>query len=570
MIVLLAVAVHGPLLLMQLPTASYDAWTHLVFAQQYAQHWFNAWNPKWFGGFSQTTYPPLTHQWIALFSHVVGLTWAYMLVQLIAILLLPVGMYRFARLWVDERSAGFAALGTVFLGSLAMLAYQSGQINTTLAAALALNALPYAYRFMRAGSIGSLLKGSLLMIAAACAHHVTAIFGLPLFAIPVFALAFYDHSDGEDPSSAGVISRAVTIAILTIVGIGIALLPYWISVVQNPITQQPIPHGSRDNYLINTFSGLNFWVIPMGALIIAIPFVIWKGWVEARLRPLMLAFYVTLLIGLGGTTPVAHLLLQRYFYILTFERYTFWATLLALPITGYLAAWLVERFRAKAVISLWVLAVLTFSTAVSWMIFHPIGGSEIDVSPIVNFLNRDDHAKFRYLTLGFGNQFSEITTKTVANSIDGDYNSARLLPEMTAYGAGKLDTAKYYGTGGMESLRAILKHANQYGIKYIFVRDRYYEPLLAFAGWRPSETYDDGVITLWTKEDVQPARPIDSGFMPTTFQNIIWGTLPMLSSLLALFLVLVWPERRSLTTTVEFPGRAVPADVEPVVLREAK
>ena len=44
-------------------------------------HWFNPWNAKWFGGFSQTTYPPFTHQWIALFSHIMGLKMAYMFVQ---------------------------------------------------------------------------------------------------------------------------------------------------------------------------------------------------------------------------------------------------------------------------------------------------------------------------------------------------------------------------------------------------------------------------------------------------------------------------------------------------------
>src|ERR1700679_1090375 len=116
-IILLALAIHGPLLIMELPaTTSYDANLHIFFASHYAQHWFNPWNQKWFGGFSQTTYPPLTHQWIALFSHLMGLKMAYMFVQLLAILLLPIGMYRYAELWVDEVSASYAALGSVFLG----------------------------------------------------------------------------------------------------------------------------------------------------------------------------------------------------------------------------------------------------------------------------------------------------------------------------------------------------------------------------------------------------------------------------------------------------------------------
>jgi hypothetical protein len=189
------------------------------------------------------------------------------------------------------------------------------------------------------------------------------------------------------------------------------------------------------------------------------------------------------------------------------------------------------------------------------------------VDQVIAFLNRDDHAKFRYITLGFGAKFAMVSTYAKAGSVDGDYNSARLLPEMTAYGAGQLYNAKYYGLSGMESLRAVLKHANQYGLKYVFVRDRYYEPLLAFAGWRQEETYDNGNVTLWAKEDVPPAKRLEFvGFMPTETQGLMWGILPVASSLFALFLVLLVPERRRMGTTLEFPA---PAEAEAVVLREA-
>src|SRR5580658_5939406 len=146
-IVLLALAIHGPLLLMQLPAGSFDANFHMFFASHYAHHWFNPWNEKWFGGFSQTTYPPLTHQWIALLSNVVGLKMGYMLVQMIAVLLLPVGVFRFARIWIEDRAASYAALGSIFLGALAFLVYQAGQLATVASAALYLNALPYFYEW---------------------------------------------------------------------------------------------------------------------------------------------------------------------------------------------------------------------------------------------------------------------------------------------------------------------------------------------------------------------------------------------------------------------------------------
>ena len=572
-IVLLALAVHGPLLLMQLPASSYDANTHMFFASHYASHWFNPWNEKWYGGFSQTTYPPLVHQWIALFSHILGMQLAYMFVQLIAVLLLPVGVFRYAQLWVDDRAASYAAIGSVFLGSLALLVYQSGQLPTTAAAALTLNALPYFYRWSRDGRFISLLKGVAITVAAAAVHHVTLVFGMALFAWPVLWLAAGDARREDRRSGSAATLRAVMFALLVAVGIIIVLFPL-LRAPQAAGSQVPIPHGSRDNYILNPGSGLNFWIIPYGFLILALPFVFVRGTAMKRLRPLFFGWFLTLLIGLGATTPVAPVLLGSipkaligidFFNILTYERFTFWGTLMTLPIVGLLAAELVERWKRPAVAGLWTAAVLTCAMAVAWTYYRPITNSPFKVDQVETFLNNDQHSKFRYLTLGFGNQFARVSREVNAASIDGDYNTARLLPELTSSGAGQLYNAKYFGTAGMEALRAMLKHANQYGLKYIFVRDRYYEPLLAFAGWRQAEVYDNGNVTLWVKDDVPPAHKIDFGVTVPAWQGIMWGILPVGVSLLALFLVIALPERRRLAETVEFPSAAASA----VSLREA-
>src|SRR5579863_7662820 len=221
-IVLVALAVHGPLLLMQLPAGSFDTNFHIFLASHYAHHWFNPWNEKWFAGFSQTTYPPLTHQWIALVSNVAGLKMAYMLVQLVAVLLLPVGVFRFARIWVEERAACYAALGSIFLGALAFLVYQAGQLATIASAALYLNALPYFYEWMTEGSGKALIKGLAVSLAAAAAHHVTLIFGTVLFAGPVLWVACLDAIDGRARGSLGaVLGRAILFAGLVVAGVGV-------------------------------------------------------------------------------------------------------------------------------------------------------------------------------------------------------------------------------------------------------------------------------------------------------------------------------------------------------------
>ncbi|HTK94267.1 MAG TPA: hypothetical protein VL382_01400, partial [Terriglobales bacterium] len=150
-ILLTAFFVHGPLLLMKLPLASYDANFHIFFASHYQHHWFDPWNPKWYAGFSQTTYPPLPHQWMALIAGATGLQYAYMIVQFIGILLLAVGVYRYARLWVDDRAASYAAMGSIFLGSLALIVYQAGQLSTAVSAPLYLLGLPFFYEWTRYG-----------------------------------------------------------------------------------------------------------------------------------------------------------------------------------------------------------------------------------------------------------------------------------------------------------------------------------------------------------------------------------------------------------------------------------
>lgn len=556
-IVLLALAVHGPLLFMQLPAKSFDTNFHIFFASHYVHHWFNPWNEKWFAGFSQTTYPPLTHQWIALLSNVVGLNMGYMLVQLVGVLLLTVGVYRFARIWVDERSASYAALGSIFLGALAFLVYQAGQLATVCSAALYLNALPYFYQWMTQSSGRALLKGVVVSLAAAAAHHVTLIFGVLFFALPVVWIAIADARRGRVSGSVGgVIGRGLVFGALVAGGVAIVLLPYWITLLQHPIRQMPIPHDSRNNYLLNSMTGINYFVIPYGALIIALPFIFIKG-ASARLRPLLVGFWLALIFGLGGTTPLPHWLLGRAFEILTFERFAFWATLLAMPIVGLLAAEFLDRFQTKAAIALSLASVGTLGAALAWLAINPYRSSgDLNVEPVISFLNRDGHDAFRYITLGFGNDLSKVSTYTDAGSVDGDYNSARLLPEMTHYGSAQLTNSKFYGAAGMDSLRAMLAHANRYGLKYIFVHDPYYEPLLTFVGWRKIETFDQGAVTAWSKDDVPPAHRIQSDAIPAPWEGLIWGILPIGVSILAIFLELLLPMRRAIPVPIDLPARA--------------
>jgi 6-pyruvoyl-tetrahydropterin synthase related domain len=566
-ILLMTLAIHGPLLAMQLPlTNSYDANFHVFFASHYAHSWFNPWNPKWFAGFSQATYPPLAHQWIALLSYVFGLHMAYLLVQLVGILLVPVGVYRFARLWVDERASSYASLFSIFLGALAFLVYSAGQLPTTLSAPLYLLAIPYFYDWSRSADGRALVKGVVLTIAAGAVHHVTLIFGSLLFAVPVLWLAVIDR---EERKATAVLIRGVVFGAFAAVGVGIVLLPYWISIIRHPIQQMPIPHASRSNLLLNLTFLTNYFFVPYGMLVLALPFIFMYGSANRRLRPLLLGFWVTLIFGLGGTTPLPRWILGRAFEILTFERFTLSAAFMALPIVGLIAERLLDRNPRRAAAGLAFAAVITFVLPMVWISISPFSANAgLNVDAVDSFLNRDGHDRYRYLTLGFGNSLPKVSTYTSANSVDGEYNSARLLPEFTHYGTAQLTSAKYFGTAGMEALRMMLRHAAHYGLKYIFVHDPYYEPLVSFAGWQKVETYDSGSITVWSREDIPPARPIPSDAMPTALEGLLWGTLPLASSILAILFAFMIPDRARIRTdhVYAFPVH----DEEGALIQEAK
>jgi hypothetical protein len=406
-----------------------------------------------------------------------------------------------------------------------------------------LNALPYLFKWVRHGDWRSFIKGIVLFAAAAAAHHATLLFGSFLFAIPVLALAILDRNNGEPTSVSALLIRTVSISLLVGAAIAVVLLPFWIALIHYPVTQVPIPHPSRANYILSPEWGLNYFVIPYGALILAVPFILLRGSSVARLRPLLLGFWLALLVGLGGTTPVARIVLGRAFEVLTMERFSYWATLLALPFVGLLATELIDRFRMRAIAGLAMAAALTCALAVAWATYHPADAVDFKVDSVAAWLNRDGHDKYRYVTLGFGNKISRLAVLTDASSVDGEWNSGRMLPELTEHGAGALTSSKYFGKSGVDALNAILHHADRYGLKWVFLRDPYYEPLLVFAGWRKVDDLEDKTISVWSKEDVPPATPVNGPQIPPHWQGLLWGILPISSSILALLLALI-PEKQ--------------------------
>jgi len=540
---------------------TYDALIHLFFGHHYAQDWFNHWNSSWYTGFNVMGYPPLVHQVIGILSLLGGLKFGLYIVAITGVVLFITGVYRFSLLVTGNRTiAGYAAILATLSSSFVETLHVFGQLPSIISISVLMHALPEIYIWLRTGKYKYLFTSLSLIAVTVSSHHVTPIFGMVFFIAPLMGMAVMDMAKeitGDYKSitlkifitSAWSSLRKIILfggsALFLIV---FCILPYWINSKKNPITQVPIPHGSRDSFIEVTSSGLVFFIIPWGVLLFLWPYLFYR-YFSKRYIFLGLSLFLLTLLGTGGTTPIPKLMLgDNAFNILTLDRFTLWASILSLPIFGEFVYRLIEgdlknfienKFGSvfyKITAATFILVFLSFSIfTITLSHFRPHQPQKINMQPIVNFLGQDQHDKWRFLPLGFGDQMAFLSTLTKAMTVDGNYHSARRLPELTTNAVERLENSKFRGMEGIGSLQQFLTTPEKYNLKYIFSNDKFYDPILYFCGWHRLSVLENGIM-VWEKEGVKPLSEIQFVENVPDFLRIMWGILPLLSVIIAFIL----------------------------------
>ncbi len=565
--IILALLLHGALLPFTYGQ-TYDAYIHMFFADHYNRQWFDPWETRWYTGFTVTAYPPGSHQSVALLMNVMDMRAAFVTVMTGAVTLLTIGVYRFSQIWVHKEAAALAALLAVFSTSIAETVHIFGQLPTIFSIALFLNATPHMSRWIEKGGWKDLIIALCFTAGATSAHHVTPLFGTLFFVAPIglaawiaslktlasqekvnwFHVIFHrwmKTPENEQPSfpkhvltsSLAAPARGILLGLCMLILIIGIVFPYWYWSITDPITQVSIPHGSRENFIAKPNLGLMFFIIPWGFLIFVIPYVLAK--LRTPLWPLGVTILFALLLGTGGTTPLPKFILRGAFDILTLDRFTFWATLLILPIAGLLAFSLLAGRGRKCLTQvfgelggrLFLVGVFTIyalgPVAVALLpTVRPTQPDFVDPAPIVKFMDEDGHNQWRYLTLGLGDQFAYHSALINAESVDGNYNSARRLPSLTNYAVERLENSKYAGVPGLASLSQFLTNADRFHLKYVFSNDEYYDPLLHYSGWNPVVRLSNGLM-VWEKANVPPLPDMRPKRDLPTYQIYWWGILPI-------------------------------------------
>jgi len=559
---------HGALLATGSFRRTYDAYVHIFFADHYARGWFETWEPRWYTGFTVTSYPPGTHQLVALASKLIGLEAAYVGVQLVGILIVVIGVYRFTVMIGSRRAAGLAALLAALATGIGEAVHVFGQLPTICALGLLLNSLPFVHRWITVGGRQPLLAAIGLLAGTTALHHVTTLFGAVFFVGPVVVAALLERlrtscpGESRDRSTrvslgalapldarrlrrvAGPAVRVLALGPLVVLVLLIVVWPYWVWSSTDPIVQIPIPHASRNSFLEDPNAGLVFWLIPWGPMLLALPFAFWRGF-RSPAWPYAASLALLTLLGTGGTTPIPRLFLRGAYDILTLDRFTFWATTLVVPFAGILAEELIDgrlhlRLRsALGVIAVRLLGMLLVVLVLASAVFtvnlthlRRMQPDPIDPAPVVDFLEKDQHWQWRYLTLGFGDQMAWLSTQTTAHTVDGNYHSARRLPELISYPVERLEGAKFRGVPGLGSLQLFLSVPEKYHLKFVFSNDNFYDPLLQLSGWRILNVLDNDVV-VWEREDVPPMPAIIDAPEIGLGYRLMWGTVPLLALVLA-------------------------------------
>lgn len=527
----LALAFHGPLIAGGLFRYSWDAATHIFFADHYRRSWFSLWDPRWFGGFSVRSYPPLTHQLLALVSLSFGYDAAFAFLLLATLVLFPAAVWRFARLFVSPAAATAAAMISPFVPGLALAAHAFGQLPTVVALTLALFLVVEFTRFVERG--GAIRFGLMVGLSGTvfAAHHATALF----FLAPALLAASATILPGSGARALSIRLRRVIVAAIGCALAGaIVVLPFWLW-AQSGVSDAFIPHNSRNDFLRDlNAQALYLWGI-YGLIPALAVYGLWRRH-DRRTAAVAALAGVLGILGLGGTTPLPSLVFGRQWQWLTYDRFALWGAVCLLPLAGiaisYLLSLRVAAGRVLAITALTGGALFATADAMSSAL-GPALPYQRDLRPIAQFMNNGRTA-WRYQTFGAGDPGVQLGTMTLATTIDGTYYTARHLPVLATSGIGMLDAALWWDPSGTV-LRRALAAANQYSIRWAFVLDPQYAPYLRAAGFIRRGPLPGG-IEVWENAAAPRLPAAALRFGVPDVQAILWGTLPLASFAIVLLL----------------------------------
>jgi hypothetical protein len=503
----------------------------MFFADHYRRTWFDTFEPKWYMGFSVASYPPLAHQVLALLSYVTGLEQGYVIITFAFMTLLPIATYFFSKVFISKKASGYAALVSVLVPGILYAVYVYGQFTTLIGIILSLFTVPLFNRYIQTGKLINLAQSVSLFEATIAAHLLTGIICTPLLLLATFLSIVAKREAGFRT----ILKRFLLFSFIGFICSLAILYPVLFGAVSQNVN---IPHPTTKNYFLNLDLFGPFFLNVYGFFLLMIPLTYLVVRRRKNIQPLFIIAVFFMILGLGGTTPLPNIIFGENWLGLTYDRFSIFSVLAFMPLLGSLCTEIEKRRRGKAFLTVFLIICILFaSRAVNDSIMRP-REKEVPVESLVNFLNHDEHWKYRYLTLGFGPfDFCRLSILTNATTIDGWYYHGRNITSLASIGGGYLSGAKFE-ENGILALTTVLENASQYNLKFVFCNDRFYEPLLNSTGFNlVDEWYEQ--VTLWEKPgiaELEISEIVRNNHTPT-LQDYIWGIIPLSWLVISLLLI---------------------------------
>lgn len=490
------------------------------------------------------SYPPLSHQLVALFSFFFEEETSYKLVQGLALAAFPVAMWLFVKENIGKAYADNAALLSIVVPSIYVMLYAFGQLPSFLGMTLALAALGCFGRYVRLGTISPLVGWIFLIGAAAATHHHTVMIIVPGLVGILVVQQWLTH---PVPWASLLVRQGSALLGAAVAGL-IVIFPFvwWVQYYNQP--QVEIPHPTRGNIFSEPlYAELFFWGI-YGSLMIAGPIAMV---VTVRLRRdlflLVLGIITLALLGLGTLTPLPKMIfgLGNIWQWLTYERFAIWASVLSvIPIS----IWTVSARNRTAMLAIMIPVVIVLlgvvareATLSQSTPLVPPQLASWEEEEIIKFLEGDNHDQWNYITLGMGEaQMARLSRKTEARTIDGTYYTARQREELRNAGIPSIDSS-IWQEHTREILVSILSHPEAWHLKWAVIAKPEFNYLLIEAGWvrvhplGSNSSFRAGgtqlsTVWIWQVPEsyyVEPRPTATEPYYPK-FYTLIWGIFPLM------------------------------------------
>ena len=529
-----------------LGTSGYDAPIHMFFGDHYARSWFSLWDPRWYNGFNIASYPPLTHQLLALFELASGNpALGYALLSSISIALYAYALALYGKLLLDYKTSILASIASTLAPATMISFLLYGHLTTIFSTALAFLSSAFFAEYVKNNNRIKLAISSLLASASIYSHHLTSIIFLPILYVVTIGYLYLNNKVDYTKILKPILQFLPLTALFSI-----GIYPF-IEFALNAPAQAEIPHWSRypfsPGYLNLTTC---YSLATYGLIISSITLAVIKGKKTKPLLPLIGAIAFLTVLSMGLSTPLPQIIFQGFSKWLTYERFTFWATPLAIITFSKLVT---PNPRKISIVWILIIVIMLMGLAAAIAVLYLRPGAimysytptHFSFSPpedkciqaVAQFLDKRCEQGCRYLTLGFSTKASMIPILSNAKTIDGFYPTARTDPLLIKSGIESLDSAIYW-SNGLKTLDEVLSKADLYGLKYVIVRehDDIYSPMLKAHGYKPVKKICDALV--WINSDVDQVELKDQD-EELGINSLLWGIMPLTTLLTSIGLIII-------------------------------